>query len=171
MRQKLYHAITMESNLPQKILILHNIRSNENVGSLFRTADAIGVDQIILTGYSPSPIDRFGRPVGAIAKTALGAEKVIPFEKTEDIKKVIDNLKTRGVRVLAVEQTPRSIDYKDYTPVFPIACILGNEVEGIESEVLELVDSTLEIPMRGTKESLNVAVAGGVVLFRLFDRT
>ncbi len=169
LRQKLYHANDMESNIPQKSLILYNIRSNENVGSLFRTADAIGVDKIYLVGYTPTPIDRFGRPVGAIAKTALGAEKNISWEKVDSIDTLLDYLREQQVQVIAIEQSARSVDYKNVTVQFPVACMLGNEVEGIEEEILKKVSVVAEIPMRGKKESLNVSVAGGVALFRLFD--
>ena len=170
MREKLYHAIDMESNSSGKILILLNIRSNENVGAFFRTADAVGIDTIFLVGYTPTPIDRFGREVGAIAKTALGAQRHIPWEKRDEIEPLVHELKSKGVTVVAVEQSSQAVDYKEFPVSGPTACIFGNEVTGIDKHTLDLVDHIIEIPMRGSKESLNVAVAGGVALFRLFDR-
>lgn len=171
MRQKLYHAIDMESNiLPSKILLLHNIRSNQNVGSLFRSADAVGIEKLYLGGITPSPIDRFGRPVGAIAKTALGAERTIPWEKIEDTHALIVHLKKQGYQIIAIEQAKKSVDYKKIIPQLPTVFILGNEVDGIAKEIIDLADVVTEIPMQGKKESLNVAVAGGVVLFRMLDR-
>ena len=159
----------MESNTPKKSLILYNIRSNENVGSLLRTADAVGIEKVYLVGYTPCPIDRFGREVGAIAKTALGAQKTVPWEKVEAIDIVLKVLKGEGVTIVAIEQAPSAIDYKDVPSAPCMACMLGNEVEGIEPEVLRQVDIIAEIPMRGQKESLNVSVATGVALFALLN--
>ncbi len=152
------------------VLVVHDIRSAENVGSLFRTADAIGIQKIYLSSICPHPIDRFGRPVRAIAKTALGAELCIPWEVYTDITDLLTELRTNGYTLIAIEQSPYSIDYKTLEVPPTSACIIGNEVTGIAPNVLSLVDHTLEIPMRGTKESLNVSVAAGIVLFRLFDR-
>ena len=147
-------------------LILHNIRSAENVGSLFRTADAFGVTRIFLTGYTPAPLDRFKRPVGRIAKTALGAEKTVPWEQAE-VADVIARLQSDGVCVVALEQDVRSQSVASYIPVSPWALVLGNEVLGIDPHTLALTDVVLEIPMAGQKESLNVAVAAGVALYAL----
>lgn len=152
-----------------KILILNDIRSAQNVGSLFRTADAVGIEGIYLSSITAKPIDRFGRPVGAIAKTALGAEQNIPWQNFDDIKKLITDLKERGFYVVAIEQSENSIDYKKVSVKLPVAFILGNEVDGLKKEVLDLVDKTAEIPMQGSKESLNVSVACGVALFRMLD--
>ncbi len=160
----------MESNATLcKVLILCDIRSNENVGSLFRTADAIGIEKIYLSGITPAPIDRFGRPVRAIAKTALGAERSIVWEKNSDANTVITELKEKGYQIIAIEQSEKSIDYKSVTLSFPVAFILGNEVEGLSKEVLTMADVVAEIPMNGKKESLNVSVAAGVALFRMLD--
>ena len=157
----------------QKILILDNIRSQHNVGSLFRSGDGVGVDMIYLVGTTPSPIDRFGRPVKEIEKTALGAEKSIKWEHIDDIVSLLKNLKNEGVEILALEQDEKSIDYKNFNfeniKNKSVAIILGNEVDGISKNVLERVDTILEIPMKGEKESLNVSVAGGIILYRLFD--
>jgi tRNA G18 (ribose-2'-O)-methylase SpoU len=147
-------------------LVLHDIRSAQNVGSLFRTADAAGISKIYLTGYTPAPLDRFGRIVKEIAKTALGAEKTTPWEKTS-----IDNchrrLKKEKVQIIAIEQDKKAVDYRKVKAKYPIAFVLGNEVTGLEKKVLKLCDVVAEIPMKGNKESLNVAVAGGIALFQM----
>lgn len=157
----------MKSNT---ILILHDIRSAQNVGSLFRTADAVGIDKIYLSAICPLPIDRFGRPVGAIAKTALGAQHTIPWESYSDIKKLIALLQKEEFHIIAIEQSPHAIDYKTISQNGPTAFILGNEVHGITQDILDSVDTITHIPMRGQKESLNVSVAGGIVLFRILDQ-
>ena len=148
-------------------LILHNIRSTHNVGSIFRTADAAGVSKIYLCGYTPAPLDRFGRPRKDIAKVALGAEKTIPWEHVLDIKTLLKKLKEEKVQIVALEQAENSIDYKTFKQKNLLALILGNEVGGIEKSILKLCDKVIEIPMRGKKESLNVSVAAGIVLFRV----
>lgn len=165
MREKLYHPNSMKS-----ILILHDIRSAHNIGSLFRTADAVGIDRIYLSSICPLPIDRFGRPRSDIAKTALGAEKSIPWESYKDIHALVSKLKKGGVQIIAIEQSDRAVDYKTISLQKSVACILGNEVEGLSQDILESADTVVEIPMRGEKESLNVSVAGGIALFRMFDR-
>lgn len=147
------------------IVVLHNIRSNHNTGSIFRTADGAGVSKIYLAGYTPAPLDRFGRPNGALIKTALGAEQMIPWEKAEDTLALIARLKKEGVTVVAVEQDTRAVSYLAHTPQAKTAYIFGPEVEGLPSEILDAVDAILEIPMHGEKESLNVSVAAGVILF------
>ncbi len=164
MREKLYHASTMKS-----ILILHDIRSAQNVGSLFRTADAAGIDKIYLSSITPQPLDRFGRMRNDIAKTALGAEQAIAWESYDDIKILIENLKKEGVQIIAIEQSNPSVDYKTIAVDHSVAFILGNEVGGLSQEILNLTDIVAEIPMRGEKESLNVAVAGGIAIFRILN--
>jgi tRNA G18 (ribose-2'-O)-methylase SpoU len=151
-------------------LILHNIRSAHNVGAIFRTADAIGVAKIYLTGYTPAPLDRFGSPRKDIAKSALGAEKVVPWEQSASPSMLVKKLKKEKVFVAGLEQSARSQDYKKFRAPGRIALILGNEVLGISKPLQALCDALVEIPMRGGKESLNVSVAAGIALFRLFDR-
>ncbi len=146
-------------------LILHDIRSSENVGSIFRTADAAGVSKIYLTGYTPAPLDRFKRKNARLAKAALGAEESVPWEARDDIHALIHALKQEGVSIVAVEQSSRSVPYTEFIATGPTAFVFGNEVEGIPETVLQEADTILEIPMRGTKESLNVSVAAGIVLF------
>lgn len=150
-------------------LVLHNIRSVYNVGSIFRTADAAGVSKIYLTGYTPAPLDRFGRPRKDIAKVALGAEKTVPWEHVPNIKPLLKKFKKEKTTIVAIEQSKNSINYKTFKPTNGAALILGNEVGGIEKTILKECDHVLEIPMRGKKESLNVSVATGVVLFRILN--
>lgn len=151
----------------QIVIILNNIRSNENVGSVFRTADAAGVSKIYLCGpETPAPVDRFCRVNKALTKAALGAEKFVEWEKVKNIKTVISNLKTKGFEIIGVEQSPKSIDYKKLAPsVSRLALVFGNEVTGLSQKDLSLCDQIVEIPMRGKKESLNVAVSVGIILF------
>jgi tRNA G18 (ribose-2'-O)-methylase SpoU len=153
--------------MDELILILHDIRSAENVGSMFRTADAAGVSRIFLTGYTPAPLDRFKRKNGKIAKAALGAEEYVSWEKREDTLALVEELKARGVRVVAVEQDNSAVPYTTLERSGPLALIMGNEVGGIPEMLLRAADAVVEIPMHGKKESLNVAVAAGIVLFRL----
>lgn len=164
MREKLYHANSMKS-----ILILHDIRSAHNVGSLFRTADALGIDHIYLSSICPLPVDRFGRPRSDIAKTALGAQLVVPWESYDDIHVLVERLRREGVQIIAIEQSPDAVDYKTVKINERIACMLGNEVGGLSSDILKLADVVAEIPMKGKKESLNVAVAGGIALARILN--
>jgi len=151
------------------VLVLDNIRSTHNVGSIFRIADCVGVLKIYLVGVTPDPVDRFGRDRKDIAKVSLGAEKTILWEHATDIKKLIAKLKKDGFEVVALEQDEDSIDYKKYKPQFPFALILGEEVNGIRKETLNLCDKIIEIKMAGEKESLNVSVATGVALFRILN--
>lgn len=161
-------------------LILNDIRSAHNVGSMFRTADTAGVKKIFLTGYTPRPIDRFNRPVKEIAKTALGAEKNISWEYETEALKVIQNLKKEKVEIIALEQYHEALDYKKVKIKSDTAFLVGNEVLGIPEEIIKNVDVVAEIPMQGKlarnrpsddtgKESLNVSVALGVALFRILD--
>jgi 23S rRNA (guanosine2251-2'-O)-methyltransferase len=144
--------------------ILHDIRSKYNVGAIFRTADAAGVEKIFLTGYTPAPRDRFGRTDQEIDKTSLGASLSVPWEQVPSIEVLIANLKAAGVCVVAVEIAPGSVSLYDFVPPPRVAYIFGNETEGIPPAVLALADEILEIPMAGQKESLNVSVTAGVVL-------
>jgi 23S rRNA (guanosine2251-2'-O)-methyltransferase len=149
------------------VVILPDIRSSLNVGSIFRTADACGVDKIYLAGYTPAPIDKFGRADKQIAKTALGAEKGIAWEKIEDVSKLLTKLKKDGFYIVAIEQAKNSIDYKKVKAKAKTAFIFGNEVVGLPKNILKKCDVVAEIPMKGDKESLNVAVSAGVAFFRI----
>ena len=147
-------------------IILENIRSAHNVGSIFRTADGAGVSKIYLTGYTPLPTDRFGRPVKEIAKTSLGATASVSWEGVEDTLEIIHTLQKEGWNIVAVEQTDTSIQYDAYVPEVPTVYVFGNEVDGISEEVLRVADAVIEIPMMGNKESLNVSVSAGVILYQ-----
>jgi 23S rRNA (guanosine2251-2'-O)-methyltransferase len=150
-------------------LILYNIRSTHNVGAIFRTADGAGVSKLYLVGYTPAPVDKFGRVSGAIAKVALGAEKSVAWEKVDKIGLLLKKLKKSGVQVVALEQDEASVDYKKFKPSWqrPVALILGEETVGIPKNILKQCDTIIEIPMKGEKESLNVSVATGVAMFNL----
>ncbi len=150
-------------------LMLVDIRSAHNVGALFRTADAIRVEKLYLCGVTPLPIDRFGRAVGAITKTALGAEHTVAWEHVTDTLVCIKALKKEGWDIVAVEQDARAQDYKTYLCNKPTVLLLGEEVGGLTHDLLDGCDAIIEIPMRGKKESLNVSVAAGIVLYRLMD--
>ncbi len=149
-----------------KYIILHNIRSSHNVGAIFRSADGAGVTKIFLTGYTPAPLDRFGRPVAEIVKTSLGASAMVPWGQSVDIAPVIAQLKAEGVIVVAIEQSEASISLFDFRPPEKVAYMFGNEITGITLDVLTLCDHIAEIPMAGQKESLNVSVTAGIVLFQ-----
>lgn len=144
-------------------LILDNIRSMENVGSIFRTADAAGVDKIFLCGITPKP------PRKEIDKAALGAVDFVEWEYQENIKFLISNFKKRGTPIIALEQDPRSIPYTLFhnscSMFHDLALVVGNEIDGVSKELLDLADTIIEIPMYGRKNSLNVAVATGISLF------
>ena len=146
-------------------VVLDNIRSAYNVGSIFRTADGVGVEKIYLCGHTPTPIDRFGRKRKDISKVSLGAD--VKWEYRKDILPLINELKNEAVKVVSVEQDKRSIDYKDIKLKKNVAYIFGNEVNGLDKEVLSQSDLIVEIPMKGKKESLNVAVSVGIVLFNV----
>lgn len=152
------------------ILVLNDIRSVYNVGALFRTADAVGVTRIILSGFSPTPIDRFGRARADLAKSALGAERSVPWEYVDNLVAKVAEYRNQGFHVVGVEQDARSIDYKDIKKTQRMLFILGTETTGMEESLLSLCDTIVEIPMQGIKESLNVSVAAGIVLYRTLDQ-
>lgn len=149
------------------VVLLHNIRSTHNVGSIFRTCDALGVSKIYLSGYTPTPLDKFKRPRKDVAKVALGAEKNIPWEYFNTSEALIKRLKKEGFLVVGIEQDEKSVDYKKIKINKPTLFVVGNEVEGIDKKTLKMCDTVVEIPMLGGKESLNVSVAFGVAMFRM----
>ncbi len=152
-------------------LILHDIRSAHNVGSIFRTADATGVSHLYFTGYTPRPYDGSlpytTKPERGIIKTALGAEKFVSWSSHDNVFELIKELKKTNTRIVGLEQDKRSIDYSKYKCSCDIALILGNEPRGIENSLLLQCDDIIEIPMHGKKKSLNVSVAVGVALYEL----
>lgn len=146
------------------VLVIHNVRSIFNVGSIFRTADALGVKKIYLCGITPAPLDRLGKPRPQFVKVSLGAEKTVIWEKVSSTTAIIDKLHKDGYKVFAVEQSSKSIPYfKLKSLPKKYALVLGNEVRGLPPGVLKKCDKILEIPMRGEKESLNVAMSFGIV--------
>jgi 23S rRNA (guanosine2251-2'-O)-methyltransferase len=157
------------------ILILHDIRSCHNVGSVLRSAECFGVNEVIFSGYTPYPkipndtrlphiADKISK---AIQKTALGAEKLVHFRYQPDIKHFINELRSQGFEIVALEQSVDSMPIRQYVPARKVALILGREVEGVAADILQLVDAVLEIDLFGKKESLNVSVAAGIALFEL----
>jgi tRNA G18 (ribose-2'-O)-methylase SpoU len=151
----------------ENILIIHNVRSVTNVGAMFRTADATGINKIYLTGYTPTPLDRFGRVRKDMAKSALGAEDFVSWEYRKNISSLLNKLKQEKYLIIGIEQDKKSIDYKKVKLQKKNAFIVGTEVTGIPKNILKKCDIIAEIPMRGKKESLNVSVACGVALFRI----
>lgn len=151
-------------------LLIHNIRSVYNVGAMFRTADGVGVSHIHLSGYSPTPVDRFGRLRQDFHKCALGAEASVPWTYHESALDLISEKKKSGYTIIGLEQTDRSVDYKTIDTPEKVLLVIGTEVGGMDPEIIDACDVLIDIPMRGEKDSLNVSVATGVALYRLFDR-
>lgn len=148
------------------VLVLDNIRSQHNIGSVFRTADAFRVEKIFLCGISATPPNR------EIQKTALGATESVQWVYSEDVSAAVKNLKESGYQVVAVEQAEGSISLADYQPPAggKIALVFGNEVNGVSESVMEIADGCIEIPQFGTKHSFNVSVTAGIVLWEIFNR-
>lgn len=162
----------------QIFVILHSIRSAHNVGSIFRTADAAGVDKIYLCGYTPTPeTSDKGQAISKISKTALGAEKTVAWEQYKQTWRLLEKLKKDGVKIVALEQDKKAIDYRKFkiplrngVPEWSsLVLVLGNEVDGLSKEILKYADKIIAIPMYGQKESLNVSVAAGIALFKIID--
>ena len=147
--------------------MLENVRSAENVGAMFRTADAFGVAELWCVGYTPLPRDRFERANSKIAKTALGAERTLPWKHFVSSEEAIHNARTQGMKMYALEQTEMSLPLTSLRTEENVVVVVGNEVEGVSQEVKEKADAIYEIPMHGTKESLNVSVACGIALYAL----
>jgi tRNA G18 (ribose-2'-O)-methylase SpoU len=144
-------------------VICDNIRSLENTGSIFRTSDALGVKKIYLCGITGKP------PNHKISKTALGAEETVPFEYFKQTGRLIDKLKSGKISVVALEQDlparqagKKAIKYTKFKPKFPMALIVGNEVDGVSKNILKKCDKIIFLPMHGKKESLNVSVSFGI---------
>ncbi len=150
------------------VLILDNLRSVENTGSIFRTAEGLGVSKIYCIGTTPTPLDRFGRKRTDFAKVSLGAEEMLEWEYAKEIMPVLKELKSQNFKILALEQDERSIPLQAAGPkLSTFALVVGNEVDGVSKEVLDTADKILEISMRGKKESLNVSVSTGIALYSL----
>ena len=159
--------------MPEIIVIIHNIRSTHNVGSIFRTCEGFGVSKIILSGYSPYPVIPNDTRLPHIRnklneqihKTALGAENLV--ESTYQIEPDFDELKRQGYVLVGLEQDDRSINIRDYKKPDKLALIIGEEVNGITDDIRKKCDDIIEIPMKGQKESFNVSVAVGIALYEL----
>jgi 23S rRNA (guanosine2251-2'-O)-methyltransferase len=150
----------------ETVVILHNIRSAHNVGAIMRTAEGAGVAMVYMTGYTPTPIDRFGKRNMDLAKTALGAEESLQWQRRAMLRTVIHALKKRGVRVVGVEQADTAIPIAKYARPVQVAYVFGNEVSGLTEREMGLCDELIELPMLGAKESLNVSAAAAIVLYR-----
>jgi tRNA G18 (ribose-2'-O)-methylase SpoU len=149
--------------LPVAVL-LDDVRSLYNVGAFFRTADGAGVEKLYLCGITGAP------PKAGIAKTALGAENSVAWEHSWDPAAVVRGLRERGYEVATVETSPRAVDLFDWRPAFPVCVVFGHEVEGVRPALAEACDTHVRIPMLGSKHSLNVATAGGVVIYELLRK-
>jgi tRNA G18 (ribose-2'-O)-methylase SpoU len=157
-------------------ILLHDIRSVQNVASIFRLGDCIGVGEIMLSGVTPGPLDRFDRSRSDFTKISLGAEASVKWRRVESVVEFIQSWKAENVRgvVVALEQDTRSVDYKKFAEEISIdkkyLIIPGREREGLESEILEMCDVVAEIPQYGDKESLNIFSSLSIVLYRWFDK-
>jgi len=144
-------------------VLLHNVRSLYNVGAFFRTADAVGLSRLYLSGFTGAP------PSRQIAKTALGSEQTVQWERTEPLA-AIDERRSAGWETAAIETVDDAVDLFDWTPRFPVLVVFGHEVDGLPADIVKRCDTRVRIPMVGAKRSLNVATAGGVVLYELFRK-
>jgi len=142
-------------------VVLDSVRSLYNVGAFFRTLDAARASHLYLAGISATP------PHARLSKTALGADETVPWSRTDDVIALVAGLQAQGITVAAVETTPTAVDLFDWRPSFPVCVIFGHEVEGLRPEVVEACDVAVHVPMLGRKSSLNVATAGGIVVYEL----
>jgi 23S rRNA (guanosine2251-2'-O)-methyltransferase len=157
------------------VVVVHNIRSSHNVGSILRTADGFGVSRVYFTGYSPYPTQPNDtrlphvrlRVTKDLHKVALGAELHVPNQHHHNVYQLLSDLKEGGYQLVALEQTANSVKLDQFTPDGPVALLLGEEVHGITKDLLKLCDAAIEIPMNGHKESFNVSVATGIALYQL----
>ena len=156
-----------KSKKTSAIVILDNIRSIHNVGSIFRTSDSFLIEKIIISGYTATPEN------SKMEKTALGSSDSVDWEYTDDVIETIQSLKNKGIKVVSVEQADKSLKIEKFTPEKGIkyAFIFGNEVDGVSDEIILESDEVLEIPQVGTKHSLNVSVAAGIILWDFYQKT
>ena len=148
------------------VVVLDHVRSCNNVGSIFRTSDALLIEKIYLCGITATPPDK------EIHKTALGSENTVDWEYFKTTEEIIEILKNKGYTIIAIEQVEGSIELQDYVPSpnEKLALIFGNEVKGVQQEVVNLCDKTIEIPQFGTKHSFNISVSAGIVLWEIFKK-
>lgn len=142
-------------------VVLNDIRSLYNVGSIFRTSDAVGVEKIWICGITGSP------PSSMISKTALGAEEKVPWEYRSNIEDLLKELKQNSFQLVLLEQMEQSVAYDEFIPKAPVCLIVGNEIEGVSGQILSYCDKAVEIEMVGLKNSLNVAVAFGIMAYQM----
>jgi tRNA G18 (ribose-2'-O)-methylase SpoU len=156
----------IQADKMQIVVVLDHVRSCNNVGSVFRTSDALLIQKIYLCGITATPPDK------EIHKTALGAENTVDWEYYKTTEEALEILKINGYTLIAIEQVEGSIALNDYQPQpgEKLALIFGNEVKGVQQEVVNLCDKTIEIPQFGTKHSFNIAVSAGIVLWDLFNK-
>ena len=170
--RKLTHSEISTKRVPEEqighasraplVVLVDNVRSLYNVGSIFRTSDGAMIEKLVLAGFTPHP------PRKEIEKTALGSTKSVPWEYTKHPAESIQRLKNLGYKICCLELTDNSINYDDITmDDFPLCLVIGNEITGVTKEIIELCDLAIEIPMYGIKQSLNVAVAYGIAVFEL----
>lgn len=160
-------------------LLVHNVRSAHNVGSILRTADGLGIEKVYLTGYTPYPKSSKDKRLphlaakthAQITKTSLGAEKTVKWQHYPEILDLLSILKIEGYETVALEQTPKAIDISGFKPPAKLAVIVGSEVGGLDKPILNLCDSHIQIPMLGAKESFNVAIAAALALYHLKNLT
>lgn len=145
-------------------IVLENIRSLYNVGSMFRTADGAGIEKLYICGYTGYP------PRKEIAKTALGAVDSVPWERCPNTFEVIYRLRAQGYQIVSLEHTDKSVTYTEADYNYPVCLVLGNEVKGVTPEIVAESDMAVDIPMFGIKQSLNVSVACGIALYRIVDK-
>lgn len=155
------------------VIIAHDIRSCHNVGSLLRTAEGLGIEKVYLTGYTPYPQTDYDSRLPHVAqkidkqisKTALGAERMLPWEHADEVLPLLSGLRTDGYEIVGLEQAPHSIALPEYMPPEKLAILLGREVEGIDRQLLDICDLIVEIPMKGKKESFNVVQSAAIAMY------
>jgi tRNA G18 (ribose-2'-O)-methylase SpoU len=168
--EELGRLSTAEAKVTAKLplaVVLDNVRSMHNVGSVFRTSDAFLIEKIILCGYTPQP------PHRDIHKTALGATETVHWIYASNTIDAVQDLRSKGYMLVAIEQTSESqrLSEFDWDGKTPLALVFGNEVEGVQQAVIDGCDAAIEIPQAGAKHSLNISVAAGIVLFHFFSKT
>ena len=156
-----------KSKKTSAIVILDNIRSIHNVGSIFRTSDSFLIEKIIISGYTATPENE------RMKKTALGSSDSVDWEYSDDIIETIKKLQKKDVKIISIEQADESLKIEKFNPVkgTKYAFIFGNEVDGVSDDIINVSDEVIEIPQVGTKHSLNVSVAAGIVLWDFFYKT
>ena len=150
-------------------VVLVDVRSIENVGSIFRTADGAGVGKIYLGGITPTPLNRLGKPREDLAKVALGAETSVAWEQIPNVLTLLKKLKKEGWQICAIEQEKNSKSFKKIPKTGKVLIVMGTEVTGLPKNILKVCDGIYEIPMKGSKESLNVSVAFGIAVYEVVN--